>query len=587
MDETTTNALVKIENLSYRPMGADHDILKDVNLQIEKGDFILLLGPSGCGKSMLTRCMNGLIPHLDEGELQGVVRVQGKDTRAHKIHEFSTVIGMVFQNPDDQIVSLIVVDEVAWGVENQGLPRDVIIQRVERALEQLGISDIKDRLTFAISGGQKQKVSIASNLAMQQVMLILDDPTTDLDPICKAEVVQALAKLHHEIGLSILVIEHDLNDLIELANRIVLMEDGHVILEGSPCEMLTHHYDKLTELGVNIPQHVEIAHFILNRLGSQAECPPDKQGAFELLRQYVEKFPPLPAKEEKYSPPLGETIIKVEHMDFSYSSRAQILHDLNFEVKKGEFLAIVGANGSGKSTLVNNFTGLLKPDKGQVLINGHDTKKMKMSDLIRDLGYVFQNPDHQLFANSVFDEVAFSLRLRKVPEDEVAKRVEETLQFVDLWNIRDRHPSSLSRGQRQKLAVATALIHKPGVILLDEPTTGQDSLSLDSLMTLMVNLNREGNTTIMVTHDMDIVAAYATRVMVMSAGRFVFDGRLEDVFYDQYETLSKMNLKPPTVVDFCRRLADKGVPRCLNVNELFQYLDQVAGKEVDINLMTA
>jgi len=586
MDETT-NILVKIDDLSYRPMGVDHDILKGVNLQIEKGDFILLLGPSGCGKSMLSRCMNGLIPHLDEGELRGVVRVQGKDTREHKIHEFSTIIGMVFQNPDDQIVSLIVVDEVAWGVENQGLSREVIIQRVDRALDVLGISDIKDRLTFAISGGQKQKVSIASNLAMEQVMLILDDPTTDLDPICKAEVIQALAKLHAEMGITILVIEHDLNDLIDLANRIVLMENGEVILEDSPRELLTHHYDKMVELGVNIPQHVEIAHFILNRLGSQAECPPDKQGAFELLQQYIEKYPPVPKKVEKHLPPMGEPVIKVDHMDFSYSARSQILYDLNFEVKKGEFLAIVGANGSGKSTLVNNFTGFLKPDKGQVLINGHDTRKIKMTELLQGLGYVFQNPDHQLFANTVFDEVAFSLRLRKVEEDEVSKRVEETLKFVDLWNLRDRHPSSLSRGQRQKLAVATALIHKPKVILLDEPTTGQDRISLNSLMTLMINLNREGNTTIMVTHDMDIVAAYATRVMVMSNGKFVFDGQLEDVFYDQFEALSNMNLKPPTVVDFCRRLENKGVPRCLNVDELFQYLDQVAGKEVDIDLLTA
>jgi energy-coupling factor transporter ATP-binding protein EcfA2 len=581
MDETTS-VLVKIENLSYHPMGADHDILKEVNLQIEKGDFILLLGPSGCGKSMLTRCMNGLIPHLDEGELRGVVRVQGKDTREHKIHEFSSVIGMVFQNPDDQIVSLIVVDEVAWGVENQGLSRELIIQRVTRALDLLGITDIKDRLTFAISGGQKQKVSIASNLAMEQVMLILDDPTTDLDPICKGEVIQAMAKLHAELGITFLVIEHDLNDLIELANRIVLMENGQVILEGTPGEMLTHHYDKLVDLGVNIPQHAEIAHFILDRLGSQVECPGDKEGAFELLRQYVEKYPALPRKAKKEVIEWGETVIKVEHMDFSYNSRSKILSDLNFEVKKGEFLAIVGANGSGKSTLVNNFTGLLKPDKGQVLINGHDTKKMKMSELLRDLGYVFQNPDHQLFANTVFAEVAFSLQLRKVAENEVTNRVEETLKFMDLWNLRDRHPSSLSRGQRQKLAVATALIHKPNIMLLDEPTTGQDRISLNSLMTLMINLNREGNTTIMVTHDMDIVAAYATRVMVMSNGRFVFDGRLEDVFYDQYETLSQMNLKPPTVVDFCRRLENKGVPRCLHVSELFQYLDQVAGKEVSI-----
>lgn len=570
-------ALIQIRNLSYKPLGADHNILKSINLEINRGDFILLLGPPGCGKSMLTRCLNGLIPHLDEGEMEGNVLVMGKDTQQHEIHEFANTMGMVFQNPDDQIVSLKVVDEVAWGVENQGLPHEEIVRRVDETMDLLSITYLKDRLTFAISGGQKQKVSIASNLAMQQEILILDDPTTDLDPICKMEVVQTLAHLHREMGKTLIVIEHDLNDLIELATRIVILEDGCVILDGSPVELFTDHMDDLLRLGINIPQQVEIAQTVINYFDkAKTRCPTLKDEAFNLLKEHLRDFP-LPKIEDEISvKPKRDPVISVQNVDFNYRPEVPLLKSINFEVFKGEFVAIVGANGSGKSTLVNNFTGLLTPTKGRIVINDHDTQKTKINDLNQDIGYVFQNPDHQLFGSTVLEEVGFSLRIRKISEDEIQRRVEETLKTVDLWHLRDRHPFSLSRGQRQKLAVATALIHQPSVILLDEPTTGQDRMSLAGLLSMMTQLNKKGNTTIMVTHDMDIVAAYATRVLVMEAGQIVMDGRPVDIFYDQFGKLNELNLRPPTVVDFCHRLEQKGMPRFLVVEELLSYLKEVA-----------
>jgi energy-coupling factor transporter ATP-binding protein EcfA2 len=563
MNTRESEPFIQVQGLSYKPMGVDHFILKDINLDIYPGDFALLLGPPGCGKSMLTRCLNGIIPHLDEGELQGEVVVEGKNTRTSKIYEFATKIGMVFQNPDDQIVSLKVLDEVAWGVENLGLEHDEIKQRVFKFMDLLAISHLKDRLTFAISGGQKQKVSIASNLAMLQDVLVLDDPTTDLDPVCKMEVVQALRQLHQEMGKTLIVIEHDLSDLIEMANRMIIMEDGRVAHDGSPEELVTEHYDDLVRLGVNIHQ----------------ACPAHKEDAFAVLNNFVQdhRLPPAEARKQEHDK--GEAVISVRDLEFAYQANMPILKGINFDIYQGEFVAIVGANGSGKSTLVNNFTGLLVPDKGQIIINGHDTRKVKVSDLTQDIGYVFQNPDHQLFSNTVADEVGFSLKLRDVPPDEIEKRVTETLKFVQLDQFTQRHPYSLSRGQRQKLAVATALIHQPSVILLDEPTTGQDRHSLSGLLALMTRLNRQGNTTIMITHDMDIVAAYATRVLVMVDGQIMMDGHPIDIFYDNFDTLSQLNLRPPAVIDFCRRLEDQGIPRCLTVEELVAFL-----KEVDIGL---
>ncbi|NQT48510.1 MAG: ABC transporter ATP-binding protein [Chloroflexi bacterium] len=567
--------IIQIKNLSYKPMGADEDVLSDISLDFQKGDFALLLGPSGCGKSTLTRCLNGLIPHLDQGEMRGSVVVAGKSTADHEIHEFASTIGMIFQNPDDQIISLRVVDEVAWGVENLGLPHEEIVQRVDQFMELLGISHLKERLTFAISGGQKQKVSIASNLAMLQDVLSLDDPTTDLDPVCKAEVVQTLAYLHRELGKTLIVIEHDLNDLIELANRIIFMEGGRVIYDGPTDTVISDHYDKLLEQGMNMPQHIEIAHAVLQQESRPKAYPILKEDAFAILQELVESHPALPPESTPSAEPKGAPVLAVRDLEFSYAPGRPVLRGLSFDIRVGEFVAIIGANGSGKSTLINNFVGLLLPDQGQVVVNGHDTKNTNISDLVEDIGYVFQNPEQQLFAHTVYDEASFSLRIRGVADEEVERLVAEALDIVELGHLRDRHPFSLSRGQRQKLAVATALVHKPEIILLDEPTTGQDRRSLSGLLNMLSALDQQGNTTIMVTHDMDIAAAYATRVIVMSGGEIVMDGRPEDVFYDQFDNLSLLNLKPPTVVDFCRRLEAKGVPRCLTVEQLVDYLEEV------------
>ena len=526
--------LIRTKDLCFKPLGSDDYVLKDVSLELRKGDFALLLGPSGCGKSTLTLCLNGLIPHLSQGEMTGVVEVAGKDTRTHEVHDFSPIIGMVFQNPDDQILSLRVVDEVAFGVENQGLPHDEIVQRVDEFMEVMEISHLKNRLTFAISGGQKGRVSIASNLVMLQEVLILDDPTTDLDPVGKAEIVSTLGRLQREMGKTLLVIEHDLTDLIELANRVIVMEDGRVVHDGSPSEVFSRSYDDVVRLGVNLPQHVEMVH-ALSRSGVQVPVlPVVKEEAFAVFKEFVEAHPGLLVEPQRLGPPGGEPVVSVRDLEFSYDPGAPILRKLSFDIRRGEFVAIIGANASGKSTLVNNLVGLLRPDGGQIIVNGHDTRETKVADLVSDVGYVFQNPDHQLFANTVEDELRFSLRVRVLSAEEVERRIADTLGIVGLEGLRDRHPFSLSRGQRQNLAVATALIHDPKLILLDEPTTGQDRRNLSGLLGMLSRLNQEGNTTIMITHDMDIVAAYATRVIVMADGQIIFDGHPRDVFYDQF-----------------------------------------------------
>jgi energy-coupling factor transport system ATP-binding protein len=569
--------IIQVKDVNYRPLTATEDVICGVDLDIYPGEFILLLGPSGSGKTLLTRCLNGLIPNLDQGEMSGSVIVAGKDIQQHEIHEFATIIGMVFQNPDDQILSLKVVDEVAWGVENQGLPHDEIKKRVDEFIKLLEIEHLKNRLTFAISGGQKQKVSIASNLAMLQEVLILDDPTTDLDPICTSEVINTLAHLHQVMGKTLIVIEHDLNDLIELATRVIFMDQGVKLFDGTPAEVLTKHYDTLMDKGFNMPQHVEIAHAISNK---EDTLPVKKEEAFQQLCDFIHKQSSLPSLPMQTKEPVGDQVLAIETLYFGYEKNTPVLKEINFEVQQGEFVAIIGANGSGKSTLVKNLIGLLTPQKGRIMINGHDTRQIKISDLVSDIGYVFQNPDQQLFNHSVFDEVSFSLRMKNEDEDEIERRVQEVLEVVGLEMYRDRHPYSLSRGQRQKLAVATALLHRPKIILLDEPTTGQDRRSLTGLLNLMVDLDRSGHTTIIITHDMDIVAAYASRVIVMEDGYIVMDGPPQEIFYDGFERLDSLNLRPPTVIDYCRRLQAYKVPRMMTVDQMLAYIKEVKGHTI-------
>lgn len=564
--------IIQVKDVYYRPLTVTEDVICGVDLDIFPGDFLLLLGPSGSGKTLLTRCMNGLIPNLDQGEMKGKVIVAGKDTQENDIHEFATTIGMVFQNPDDQILSLKVVDEVAWGVENQGLPHEEIKKRVDEFIKLLEIEHLKNRLTFAISGGQKQKVSIASNLAMLQEVLILDDPTTDLDPICTSEVINTLAHLHQVMKKTLIVIEHDLNELIELATRVVFMDQGSKLYDGTPSQILTDHYETLMEKGFNMPQHVEIAHGISD---DGELLPVKKEEAFLKLRDFIQHYPSLPSLPTRTKVSLGDTVLSVEDLHFGYDKNVPVLEEINFNVRQGEFVAIIGANGSGKSTLVKNLIGLLSPQQGRIMMNGHDTRQIKIADLVSDIGYVFQNPDQQLFNHSVFDEVSFSLRMKNVSEEEIERRVQEVLEVVGLEKYRDRHPYSLSRGQRQKLAVATALLHRPKIILLDEPTTGQDRRSLTGLLNLMVDLDRSGHTTIIITHDMDIVAAYANRVIVMDDGRVVMDGHPQEIFYDGFDRLNSLNLRPPTVIDYCRRLQEYNLPRMMTVDQMLDFIKEV------------
>lgn len=571
-----TKVILDVKNLSVTYPLAKTKAINNLTFEIGKGEFVLLCGSSGSGKTTLAKCLNGIIPHLTNGELEGNVIINGKNTQDVEMHEISSEIGMVFQNPEDQIFSIRVDDEVAFGVECQGYTRKEIVKRVSYALKKLRIEDISRHLTFALSGGQKQKVSIASNLAILPSVIILDDPTTDLDPISKQEVMDILLELKNEVDVTFIVIEHDLTDLLEFADRVIVMHEGEIIFNDKAGRVFYEEFDKLDEIGVRIPDHIRIGKYLIDKgiLGDKVGYPVKKDDIKELLKQSLLNkslnFPLIKYKDYKVSS--SEKVAEIKNVCFTYpGSKSQTLNDVSFDIYKGEFFGIVGHNGSGKSTVMKNILGLLKPTSGDVLINGRNTKEVDISDLIVDIGYVFQNPDNQLFCNSVRDEIEFGLRNKKLPEDIIKQEADKALEIVGLSDRANAHPFSLSRGQRQRLAVATMLVAHPKIIMLDEPTTGLDEKNLKGLLLLMQNMiDNFGGTLIIVTHDMEVVAKYATRIVVINHGQVILTGNPDHVFGNCYNELAELKLKPTIIASISIELKEYGMPYIPNW-DFFKY----------------
>ncbi len=499
--------MISIENLTYYYPDYEDAVLDNINLTVEEGEFILLLGPSGCGKSTLVQCLNGIIPKVAGGNLSGEIFINGKNVRDHKVYQLSTDVGLVFQNPDTQLFGLTVEEDVAFGPENLGIEREGIRARVNHSLETVGLKDLKDRFTFTLSGGEKQRTAIAGNLAMEPKVLVLDEPTSDLDPAGTKEVFETLKRLNRDRKITIILIEHKIDEVMGLADRSVVMDKGRIILDGNTCDIFSRNLDILEGIGVHLPQ--------LMRISSLLEVSPSYQDILSGLGSLNGSFKDLPAA---YHPVRGVPQVAFENVEFGYHDGKLALKGVNLEIGRGEFVALIGPNGSGKTTLLSCLIGLNRPTVGRILIDGQDIRKRGVAEQAQVVGYLFQNPDYQLFTDSVHDEVAFGLKNRQSRPDDIEKRVDQALEMMELSEYRDRHPHSLSRGQRQRLAVASILSMEPDIIVLDEPTTGQDRGHLNKFLARMKMLNEAGKTIILISHDMGVVAEYASRTIVMKEG---------------------------------------------------------------------
>jgi len=568
--------MIDIQNLSYTYPNMSEPTLSGIDLHIDDGEFVLLLGASGSGKSTLIQCLNGLVPKVAGGNLDGVIIINGKDVRDYKVHQLASDVGIIFQNPDTQLFSLTVGKDVAFGPENLGMPKEEIVKRVDLAMRIVGMEDMRDRFIFTLSGGEKQRVAIAGTLAMEPHVMVLDEPTSDLDPVGTGEVLSLVKRLNQEKDMTIILIEHKIDEVVHLADRVVVMDRGKIIMDDTPDEIFNDGHDQLKSIGIALPQLSEIVHAMKNGFG-------DFEGDFStdssyktILARLCQLLRDKPANIARFrtahAPPTRtapKPKIEIKNLRHTFEDGKVGLDGINLVIPEGDFVALIGHNGAGKTTLINHLIGFLKPDNGTIFINGKDISGMRVATLAQSVGYLFQNPDNQIFTDSVTQELKFGLENIKLRDTAIEERVNRAISMMELAEFRDRHPHSLSRGQRQRLAVASILVMEPDIIVLDEPTTGQDWGHVNKFLQQIRHLNELGKTIILVTHDMNLVAGYARRTVVMDKGKIVLDGDTRHVFSKQ-EILEKTGITLPVITRLSPDLLKEGVdiPPLLTVQEL-------------------
>jgi energy-coupling factor transporter ATP-binding protein EcfA2 len=527
--------MIRFEHLSYRYPGADSTILQDLSLEIAEGEFLLVMGPSGAGKSTLLRCLNGLVPHFYGGTVSGEVLVDGRDPVALGPRGMADLVGFVLQDPEAQFVVDRVEDELAFALENQGLPPILMRKRVEEALDQINIAHLRHRSVSTLSGGERQRVAIAAVMTLQPRVLVLDEPTSQLDPQAAEEVLDTLVKLNQDLGLTIILSEHRLERVVQYVDRILYLSGiGQQPILGEPRQVLGR--VELTPPLITLAKALGWSPIPLTikegrRFARKAaRHRPDGNKATEAT----------PPPQRRNGPP--PVSISVKGLGFSYNGHPA-LQDLSLDVRRGEFVALMGRNGAGKTTLLKQLVGLLRPDQGQVQIvapasgEAMDTRKASVEEIIQYVGYVPQNPNALLFNDTVRQELDFTRRGHGLPPGEY----EGLLDTLGLTEYANHYPRDLSVGERQRVALASILVAEPQVLLLDEPTRGLDYQQKASLVAFLQRERARGRTIIMATHDVELVANCADRVILLGDGQVVVDGPARQVMSESLVFASQIN----------------------------------------------
>lgn len=571
---------IVVEDLRLRYPQDGRVVLHGVNMTLRRGEIKLLLGPSGVGKSSLALCLNGLIPHQMDGEIRGSVLVNGISTQDTTLPALTTQVGMLFQDPDSQIATLTVGDEVAFGMENLRTPPVEMPRRIRLALHRVGLDGMEERSTDALSGGQKQRVALASTLAMGAAIVVFDEPTANLDPAGTANFFGLLSNLNAE-GTTILIIEHKLDELVEQVDSIAVMDaEGKIVLDGPPRDVLRNGRALLMHLGVWLPQVTELANALERRGLALEPYPITISEAVDALEKVLHKHALPELSDEQMPPPREEMppLLEIKTLQYKYPEGEQALCDISLSIAIGDMYAIVGPNGSGKTTLAKHMVGLLKPQHGSIELAGRDIARMRPEELNRRVAYVFQNPEHQFVALTVFDELAFSLRALKLPEAEVAARVEGLMSEFGLEQHRGSNPFTLSQGQKRRLSVATMLALDPQVLILDEPTFGQDREYAKRIMEHLAALCSRGIAVVLITHDMKLVAHYATKVAALVVGRVRYEGSVLGL-YEDGDLVREADLEVPPLYKVARSLqrVSPDFPLLMTVEEFVEAICAYSG----------
>lgn len=517
IETTSSPPALEITNLSFRYQRREEFALHNLSFQVKPGEVLLIAGASGCGKTTLMRCINGLIPRTYHGEIEGDIKVFGKLVSEMSMPELSQQVGTILQDPERQIVGSYVLNEVAFGLENLGLPREEILQRADETLKFLGISHLRERETFSTSGGEKQKVALAGVLAMQPKLLLLDEPLASLDPMSSHEALQFFRWLADQ-GIAIMIVEHRVEDVLSInPENVLYLDNGEQLYYGAVdglLQVVDYHRLKLP------------APTVFER--AKNETAP----VFEPLLHRSQNQPPL---------------ISFENVNFHYSSSLpDVLRDINFKVYPGDIIAILGHNGAGKTTLVKHALGLLKPTQGTVLLEGKDTKKITVAHAAKTVGYVFQSPTQMLFAPTVKEELEFGPRNLKYDPETIQKNVEWAIRTVRLESELQTPPLALSFGQQKRISIAAVLAMRSRILMMDEPTAGQDYWNYLAFMDSILQMPGF-DAILFITHDVDLAVIYANRIILVYDGSIVADGPPNQVLADEAQ-LSKCRVLPTSLL---------------------------------------
>ena len=513
--------IISFKNFSFQYRAQKKPTLKEINLDIYPGERVLIAGPSGCGKSTLAGCINGLNPFSNPGECSGELIVDGVDAPKSSIFQLSAHVGTVLQDPDGQFIGLTVGEDIAFALENSCMPQDEMHEITRHAAELVGIQDHLDYAPHELSGGQKQRVSLAGVMVDQGKILLFDEPLANLDPATGKQTIELIDEIQEKTDITVVIIEHRLEDVLwRDVDRIVLMGDGKILADLHPDELLSTRL--LEENGIREPLYLTALRY------AGVELVPAKKPAHvdsvvineADRKKMTDWFWSRPAAEAEKE---HEPLLEVRNLTFGYERGRQTLRDVSLTIHKGEMVSIVGKNGAGKSTFSKLVCGFEIPDQGEILFQGRDLLQENIRHRAKHIGYVMQNPNQMISKTMIFDEVALGLRNMGKSEEEIREKVEETLEVCGLFPFRNWPVSALSFGQKKRVTIASVLVQDPELIILDEPTAGQDFRHYTEIMEFLRGLNEKGVTVVMITHDMHLMLEYTPRALVFADGRLIAD----------------------------------------------------------------
>ena len=537
-------AIIELKDFSFQYKAQSEPTLKGINLTIYEGEKVLIVGPSGSGKSTIGQCLNGIIPNIYKGTSSGQFLIQGTEAFDHSIYEKSHLVSTVLQDTDGQFIGLSVAEDLAFALENDMVELGTMKERVQSWAERLDLMKLLDHRPQDLSGGQKQRVSLAGVLIDESPILLFDEPLANLDPKSGQDIIDLIDQIHEEQGTTTIIIEHRLEDVLNRPiDRVILINQGQVLFNGQPDDLLRT--TLLAENGIREPLYLTT----LRQLGQDISKLPHLDKVEKLPLGDVSVDIPTPHFEKGAE---AETILELGHLNFAYREGQPILKDLSLTIPKGQRLAIVGKNGAGKSTLAKAICGFIQTE-GTYFSKGEDIKGDSVKERAERVGYVLQNPNQMISTNMIFDEVALGLRLRNVPEAQIESRVHQALKTCGLYEFRKWPISALSYGQKKRVTIASILVLGPDVLVLDEPTAGQDQRNYTEIMDFLDELHQKGHTIVMITHDMQLMLDYSDRAVVVMDGQVLADLTPAELL-TQPEILRRANLKETSIFALANRL---------------------------------